>query len=69
MKVYVNNISIKLFTGARAKDAILKYNYITNEFVPIRNLIITDKWGNEIAEDSGLEENDPIFIQKIKIDK
>lgn len=59
MTVYVNNISVRLFPGATAREAVMRY--CTDTGRPYANGTLYDAWGNIIAHDSPMNEGRRIF--------
>lgn len=50
MTVYVNNTSVRIFSGATARDAVLRYCADTG--TPFTETLLYDSFGNVIAADS-----------------
>ena len=61
MLVYVNNVTVRIFTGATALDALRRYCADRKQPVPQGELY--DAWGNVIASDSPMTEGRHIFTQ------
>ncbi len=62
MTVFVNNTEIKVFDGAKVADAVRAYYAETGRKYPCRIPLVKDKYGNKIAPDGRLSENNHIFI-------
>lgn len=62
MKVFINDIPLRLHKGGRTKDALNRYqvhcglNFISGSYV------IRDVWGNEVAEDGALNEGSRLYL-------
>lgn len=67
MKVIINEKPIRLFEGARVKDAIRKFSEIYQEQMPESPYTIADAHGNIIRPEGRLSENDQLFIKPKKI--
>lgn len=61
MTVYVNNTSVRIFSGATALDALRRY--CANENIPVHRGELYDAWGNVIAPDSPMADGRRIFTQ------
>jgi len=66
MKVIINNQPLRLFEGARVKDAVRKFAEIYSEEMPPAPYTITDRYENIIRPDGRLSENDHLFINPKK---
>ena len=62
MIVYVNNITIRIFMGATAVDAVRRY--CTDAGLPLCEGPFYDAWGNEIAADSPMSDGRHIFTPR-----
>lgn len=63
MKVFVNNIEIEIFCGARARDAVLSYLGGIGRRAVRKKIKIKDAWQNTISDDSPMTENRRIYIE------
>ena len=61
MIVYVNNITVRIFTGATALDAVRRY--CTDTSTPLHEGDLYDAWGNVIASDSPMCDGRHIFTK------
>lgn len=59
MIVYVNDTAIRLFPGATAREAVLRYCTDTQQ--AFSEATIYDAWGNVIAPDSPMKEGRKIY--------
>lgn len=59
MIVYVNNTTIRIFSGATAREAVLRYCTDTKQSFSEPTLY--DAWGNVIAPDSPMIEGRKIY--------
>lgn len=59
MTVYVNNTAVRIFSGATARDAVLRY--CTDTGIPFVESSLYDSWGNVIASDSPMNEGRRIY--------
>jgi hypothetical protein len=66
MKVIINGESLRLFEGARVKDAVRKYSEIYSEEMPPAPYTITDPYGNLIRPGGRLSENQHLYIKPKK---
>lgn len=62
MIVYVNNITIRIFMGATAVDAVRRY--CTDAGLQLCEGPFYDAWGNEIAADSPMRDGRHIFTTR-----
>lgn len=62
MEIFVNNISIPVFEGARAIDAIRSYYRMLHHSVPDPFPLILDSYGNIIEPDGELTSRSRIYI-------
>ena len=63
MKVFINNKKIEIFTGARVKDALLKYSKKDYHLVLKGERAVVDTKGNEISLDGEVSEGEIFFIK------
>ncbi|MCB9016461.1 MAG: hypothetical protein H6541_11740 [Lentimicrobiaceae bacterium] len=54
MVIFVNNISISLFEGAKLIDAIRSYYRVLHQTIPEELPIVVDNYGNIIEPDGEL---------------
>ncbi|HKL38649.1 MAG TPA: hypothetical protein VJ876_07105 [Bacteroidales bacterium] len=66
MKVIINGQSLRLFKGARVKDAVKKFSELYREEMPHNPYTITDLYGNVIRPDGRLSENEHLYIKPKK---
>lgn len=59
MIVYVNDTAIRIFPGATAREAVLRYCTDTQQ--PLSEPTLYDAWGNVIAPDSPMQEGRKIY--------
>lgn len=59
MTVYVNDTSVRIFSGATARDAVLRY--CTDTGIPFADSLLYDSRGNVIAADSPMNEGRRIY--------
>lgn len=59
MTVYVNDTSVRIFSGATARDAVLRY--CTDTGSPFADSPLYDSRGNVIAADSPMNEGRRIY--------
>lgn len=59
MTVYVNNTSVRIFSGATAREAVLRYCADTG--TPFTDSLLYDSFGNVIAADSPMNEGRRIY--------
>lgn len=65
MIVIVNGKKIEIFDGAKVEHAIRKFAPATLKAVKRGLLYVTDSFGNTIALDGSLTDNETIHIQPI----
>ena len=63
MEIFVNNISIAVFEGAKAIDAIISYYRMLHYPVPEQFPLILDNYGNVIEPDGELVSQNRIYIK------
>lgn len=63
MKVFVNDVEIEIFCGARARDAVLSYLSGIGRRAGKKKMKIEDEWQNTISDDSPMSENRRIYIE------
>jgi 5'-nucleotidase / UDP-sugar diphosphatase len=63
MKITVNNTPIELHEGARVQDAIIKYYSHSGKKVPVPFPEAQDRYGNTIAPDGELTDDNALFIK------
>ena len=63
MKVFVNDVEIEIFCGARARDAVLSYLGGIGRRARKEKIVIRDRWQNVISDDSPMSENRRIYIE------
>ena len=66
MKIKIEDTEVEVFSGARVKDALLKYSKPMERAVREGEKVISDRWGNTMAMEGALSENQQLFIQHIK---
>ncbi len=59
MTVYVNNTPVRIFSGATAREAVLRY--CTDSGIPFTESPLYDCSGNVIAADSPMNEGRRIY--------
>ena len=64
MKITVNNTLLELHTGARVKDAVLKYYSQLGKRTPGRLPHVEDRFGNKVDGDGELTDGNTLFIMK-----
>lgn len=69
MKVTVNNIALDLHTGAKVRDAIMKYYSKQDIPSPEHFPRVEDPYGNSMAHDGELTEGNNLFIKTRDINK
>lgn len=62
MKITVNNTLLELHSGARVKDAVLKYYIHLGKKRPGRLPLVEDRFGNKVAGDGELTEGNTLFV-------
>lgn len=62
MVIFVNNISISLFEGAKLIDAIRSYYRVLHQTIPEELPIVVDNYGNIIEPDGELSAQSHLFI-------
>ena len=62
MEVFVNNISLPVFEGARAIDAVRSYYTMLHSPVPEPLPLIVDNFGNTIEPDGALSPHNHIYL-------
>lgn len=65
MIIFVNDIEIRVFAGARVIDAVRAYYAEIGRAIPHKTPIAKDRYGNTVAIDGRLSEGNHIYI-KIK---
>lgn len=63
MEIFVNNISISVFEGAKAIDAVRSYYRMLHYPAPELLPLIHDNYGNVIEPDGELASSNRIYIQ------
>ena len=64
MKVSVNNVVLELHTGARVRDAVIKFYTRAGEKCPSVLPVAEDRFGNEVDHDGELSDGDKLFFKK-----
>lgn len=64
MKIEVNNTILELYSGAKVKDAILKYYSQLGKKIPEKIPPVEDRYGNKVAEDGELSDGNSLFIRE-----
>ncbi len=64
MKIIANNITLELFNGAKARDAIQSFYTQKGEICPDPMPVVEDKYGNVIELDGELNDGNTIFIKE-----
>ncbi len=63
MTVIVNNSSIRIFSGATAGDAVLRWAVRNKlDISKVSSLQVTDQWGHKIGFEAPLSENQLIKV-------
>lgn len=64
MNIKVNSKDIRIFRGATAKDAVMRY-LTTNKMDPAlaKQVVINDQWNHEIDIDAPLKEGQVITFE------
>ena len=64
MRVFVNNLSVSVFEGARVKDAVNKYSsQLLIKVEPNKQGVkVNDIHGNPVMPDGSLSKNDQIYV-------
>ena len=62
MKVFVNDVEINIFKGARVIDAAHKFINMFELFEKLRRLSARDAWNNRIDLDGELQEGSRIYL-------
>lgn len=62
MKVFVNDVEISIFNGARVIDAAHKFIQQFELFEKLRRLSARDAYGNHISLDGELHEGSKIYL-------
>lgn len=63
MIVIVNNSRIRIFSGARVGDAVLRWAVRNRlDIAKVPSLQVTDQWGHKLGNDAPLKENQMIRI-------
>jgi len=63
MKITVNNIPFDLHSGAKVKDAVLRYYSELGIHSPERFPKVEDRYGNKVASDGELSDGHILFIK------
>jgi 5'-nucleotidase/UDP-sugar diphosphatase len=63
MKITVNNMPLDLHSGAKVKDAILKYYSELGTHSPEHYPLVEDRYGNTVASDGALSDGQILFIK------
>ncbi len=67
MNITINEKTVKIFTGAKAVDAIRKYLVeMQKSPADLKSLTIYDKYGHEIDGEAPLKDGDVIEVKAIK---
>ena len=62
MKVFINDIPLRLHKGGRTKDALSRYQvHCGLNFTP-GTYVIRDAWDNEVAQDGALSEGSKLYL-------
>lgn len=63
MKVFVNEVEIEIFNGARVIDAVNKFINLFELYEKMKKpIIVRDKWRNIIELDGSLREGSKIYL-------
>lgn len=65
MKISVNNTLVELHTGARVKDAIVKYYSQNGKDIPKPLPAVEDRYGNTVDSDGELTEGNTLVIKDV----
>lgn len=68
MKILINNEEVTIHHGAKALDVIRAYYTQQGKKLPCKRPIVTDGYGNSVAEDGELSEGNHLYIET-KINK
>ncbi|NLZ95822.1 MAG: hypothetical protein GX921_08375, partial [Bacteroidales bacterium] len=63
MKIFINDKEVTVFHGAKVLDVIRAYYLQEGKRVPSKLPIITDGYGNSVAEDGELSEGSHLYIK------
>jgi len=66
MKVIVNNQMLRLFSGARVRDAVSHFAEQYGDRMPESPCTVTDEDGHPVSANGRLSENDKIIIKPQK---
>jgi hypothetical protein len=64
MRVRINNKSVKIFSGARVRDVLIKYSQKSYKRVLKSKYIVVDENGNSVDVDGELSDGLNLFIKK-----
>lgn len=63
MKIKINDTELEIFSGARVKDALLKYSQPLYEAALQGKPVVTDRWQNILDPDGALSENQHLLVK------
>jgi len=66
MKISINNREIEIFSGARVKDALMKYSVEDYHHVMKGKKMVVDKMGNRSSLDGEISEGDCFMVKSRK---
>lgn len=63
MKVYVNDIEVKTYYGAKVKSAVMAF--LRNQQLPINleGMEVRDQWNNVVDMNGSLRSNSKIYVK------
>lgn len=63
MKVFVNEVEIEIFNGARVIDAVNKFINLFELYEKMKKpIVVRDKWHNIIGLDGSLRDGSKIYL-------
>lgn len=63
MKVFVNDIEVRTYYGAKVKSAVLAYCRANNKSIQLDDIEVRDAYGNIVDYDGSLRPNSKIYIK------
>lgn len=63
MKVFVNEIPLRIHKGGKVKDALRRYQSHCGLIFEKGSYLIQDKYGNEVEQDGALNENSELHLK------
>lgn len=63
MKVFVNDIEVKTYYGAKVKSAVMAF--LRNQQLPINleGMVVRDQWNNIVDMNGSLRSNSKIYVK------